>query len=131
MKFGQLIEYYMRNIFLEKLYTKCVGETVPRSFLKNQNCAFLWINSLKFYTVCFCCMSSWGLSKDIDTIWTDLNSSVNTFKRLLTVKISVKSFYSKVKEIHLVAGKQMSFFINLTHGQVKMKSSIKCICTRA
>ena len=25
MKFGQLIEYNMRNIFLEKSYTKCGG----------------------------------------------------------------------------------------------------------
>ena len=30
MKFGQLIEYNMRNIFLEKLYIKCGGETRPR-----------------------------------------------------------------------------------------------------
>ena len=30
MKFGQLIEYNMRNIFIEKLYTKCAGETIPR-----------------------------------------------------------------------------------------------------
>ena len=30
MKFGQLIEYYMRNIFLEKSYTKCGGETISR-----------------------------------------------------------------------------------------------------
>ena len=37
MKFGQLIEYNMRNIFLEKSYTKCGGETFPDPFLKNQN----------------------------------------------------------------------------------------------
>ena len=31
MKFGQLlIEYNMRNIFVEKSYTKCAGETFPR-----------------------------------------------------------------------------------------------------
>ena len=34
MKFGQLIEYNMRNIFLEKSYTKCGGETSPRLFSK-------------------------------------------------------------------------------------------------
>ena len=34
MKIGQLIECNMRNIFLEKLYTKCDGETTPRSFSK-------------------------------------------------------------------------------------------------
>ena len=32
MKFGQLIEYNMKNIFLEKSYTKCGGETSPRHF---------------------------------------------------------------------------------------------------
>ena len=35
MKFGQLIEYDMRNIFVEKLYTKCAGETIPRPLSKN------------------------------------------------------------------------------------------------
>ena len=30
IKFGQLIEYNMRNIFLEKSYTKCGGEANPR-----------------------------------------------------------------------------------------------------
>ena len=34
MKFGQFIEYNMRHIFLEKSYTKCGGETSPRSFLR-------------------------------------------------------------------------------------------------
>ena len=34
MKFGQLIEYNMRNIFVEKSYTKCAGETIPRSLSK-------------------------------------------------------------------------------------------------
>ena len=32
MKFGQLIDYKMRDIFLEKSYTKCGGETNPRPF---------------------------------------------------------------------------------------------------
>ena len=30
MKFYQLIEYNMRNIFIKKSYTKCAGETIPR-----------------------------------------------------------------------------------------------------
>ena len=34
MKFGLLIEYDMRNIFLEKPYTKYSGETIPRPFFK-------------------------------------------------------------------------------------------------
>ena len=32
MKFGQLIEYNMRNIILTKSYKKCGGETSPRPF---------------------------------------------------------------------------------------------------
>ena len=54
MKYVQLAEYIMRHIFLEKLYTKCDEEAITRPFSK----AFLWINSLKFYTVCF-----YGMSK--------------------------------------------------------------------
>ena len=34
MKFGQLTEYNMRNIFLEKSYSKCSRETIPRLFSK-------------------------------------------------------------------------------------------------
>ena len=40
MTFGQLIEFNMWNFFLEKSNTKCDGER-----------GYLWINSLKFYTV--------------------------------------------------------------------------------
>ena len=41
MKFGQLIEYNMRNIFLEKSYTKCDGEAKPRAIYENTK---LWIS---------------------------------------------------------------------------------------
>ena len=51
MKLSQLIEYDMRNIFLEKSYTKCGKETSPRPFYKNPNWASLWINSAKCYIV--------------------------------------------------------------------------------
>ena len=34
MKFGQLIEYDTRNIFIEKLFAKCGGEASPRPFYK-------------------------------------------------------------------------------------------------
>ena len=47
MKFGQLIEYNMRIIFLEKSYTKCDVKTIPRTFSK----IYFWINSLKFYDI--------------------------------------------------------------------------------
>ena len=34
IKFGKLIKYNMRNIFLEKSCKKCGEETVPRPFSK-------------------------------------------------------------------------------------------------
>ena len=37
MKFSQSIEYNIRNIFLEKSYTECGGETIPRPFSKKAN----------------------------------------------------------------------------------------------
>ena len=59
MKFVQLIEYNMGNILLEESYTKCGGDVIPRHFSKeSKNRAYLWIKSLKFYTVCLYCMPS-------------------------------------------------------------------------
>ena len=45
MKFGQ---YNMRNIFLENHSQNVVEKLFPDPYLKNQNWAYLWINSLKF-----------------------------------------------------------------------------------
>ena len=44
MKFGQLIEYSMKNFFFEKSYTKCGGET-NTTFLKHQN---FWVSKSKY-----------------------------------------------------------------------------------
>ena len=56
MKFDQLTEYNMWDI-LEKPYTKVVEKLVPDLLLKNQNSAYLLINSMTCYTVCFYWMS--------------------------------------------------------------------------
>ena len=49
--------------FLEKSYTKCGRETIPRQSSKNENSAYPWIeDNLRFYKVCFYCMASWGLT---------------------------------------------------------------------
>ena len=48
MKFGQLIECNMGNIFLEKSYTKCDEGTSPRPFPEKLNWRHIWINSLRF-----------------------------------------------------------------------------------
>ena len=67
IKLGQLKEYYVRYIFLEKSYTQTVVENLfPDSFLENWNRDYLWINILKFYTIGFCCIPSWRLSKFIE-----------------------------------------------------------------
>ena len=41
MKFGQLIEYDMRNSFLEKSYAKCGGETISRPFSKKTKIEYI------------------------------------------------------------------------------------------
>ena len=50
MEFGQLIEYNMRNIFLEKSYTKCGGKTSSRTSSKKSK-LYLWIISLYFIVI--------------------------------------------------------------------------------
>ena len=50
MNFGQLIEFNMRNIFLEKSYTKRSGETITRSFSENLDPG-PWSRTLKTWTL--------------------------------------------------------------------------------
>ena len=56
MKFGQLVEYKNAE---DKLFSD--------PFLESQTSAYLWINSLKFFTVFLNFIPSWGLSKYIET----------------------------------------------------------------
>ena len=58
MKFGQLIEYNMRNIFLGNHTQTMVEKLLPDPFLNNQNRAYRWVNILKFYVFCFNCLPS-------------------------------------------------------------------------
>ena len=67
MKFGQLIECNMRKNFLEKSYTKSLRKTSPRHFSGKLKMSISLTNALKFYTVCFYCMASLGLSKSFET----------------------------------------------------------------
>ena len=55
MKFSQLIEYNMRNIFLEQSYIKCDQETLPRPFRKKLKLSISLDE--KFYAFCFYYMS--------------------------------------------------------------------------
>ena len=58
MKFGHLIKYNMRDIILEKSYTKCDGETSPRPFF----------GKLNFIQFVFFFILNWRLSKHIETM---------------------------------------------------------------
>ena len=57
MKFGQLIGCNMRNIFLEKSYTKFDGETSPRPFSKKLKLSISLDQKSKalysFFIVCY------------------------------------------------------------------------------
>ena len=55
IKFGQLMQYNMWNIFLEKSFTECGGKSVTTPSSNKLN---FWSNILQFCTVCFCCMPS-------------------------------------------------------------------------
>ena len=57
MKFGQLIEYYLRSIFLEKSYTKWGGEISPKPCSKKSKLSL----SLDHYSVCLYVMRYWAI----------------------------------------------------------------------
>ena len=47
MKFVQLIEYKMRNIFLEKSYTECGGQTSPRTFVEKLKLSYAKLRTIE------------------------------------------------------------------------------------
>ena len=94
-----------------------VEKLVLDRFLKNQNCAYLWINSLKFYAVCFYCMSSWGLSKYIETKFqTTCFYPILTFlksKKSLELIFEKKYFSSYILLIDISNNIVLSFIVRL------------------
>ena len=66
MKFGQLIEYNFRNIFLEKSYTKCGGDTIPRLFLKKLK---LSITLYQYSKVSYILFLLFGKLRTIEIDW--------------------------------------------------------------
>ena len=121
MKFSQLIEYNnMRNIFLEKSYTKCGGETIPRPFLENQNWAYLWINSLKLFIACFYCVSSCGLLQHNETklLTTSYKAFLKNKKRAATSLPTSFSAWFLKKYIPLV----MLYYLTNSHCLVVLTS---------
>ena len=57
----------MKKIFLEKLYSKCGGETSPRHFSKKLKLAISLDQWSKVLYSLFLLYGSWGLSKYIET----------------------------------------------------------------
>ena len=57
MKFGQLREYNMNNIFLEKPYTKCGGETSSRHFSEKLKLSISLDQQSEFLFSLFYCIS--------------------------------------------------------------------------
>ena len=53
--------------FLFWLFGHVVKQLDKKDKVKNLNWAYLGVNGLKFSTVCFYCMPSWGLSKYTET----------------------------------------------------------------
>ena len=83
-----------------KNHTENVVEKLfPDAFLENQNWVYRWIYSLKFYTVCFYCLSCWRLSKYIKT------------KLQITCFYLIQSFFKKQK----VVWNQPSCLIHFPH----------------
>ena len=66
MKFGQLIEYNMRNMILENSYIKCSAETSPRHFPGKLKLSISL--DQKFYIVCFYCIPNWNILKNISKL---------------------------------------------------------------
>ena len=58
MKFGHLLEYGKRHIFLEKFYTKCGKETIPRPFTKNKKLSISFDQHFKLLYSLFYCLQS-------------------------------------------------------------------------
>ena len=66
-KFGQLIEYNMRNTFLEKPYTRYCRATIPRSFFQKIKIDHIPGSMVSILIACFHYMLSWGLLHYIET----------------------------------------------------------------
>ena len=86
MKFGQLIEYNMRNIFLEKSHTKCDRETISRPFSKTPKLSISLDQYLKVLYILF------QLFANLRTIESENSAADHLF-------LLIKSFFKKQKGV--------------------------------
>ena len=87
MKFGQLIECNMRNIFLEISYTKCGGETSTRPFFEKLKLSISLNQWPRVLYSLLLFMPSSGLSKYIE------------IKLQTTCLQLISGFFKKQKEV--------------------------------
>ena len=85
IKFGQLRENNMSNIFLEKAYTKYDGKTIARPFSKKLKLSIFRINSLNFHAVCFNCMPNCGRMNYIEIKF----QTIETKLRIIETNLSL------------------------------------------
>ena len=78
-----------RNNILKKDTKSVVEKLVPNLLIKNQNLAYLWINSLRCYKFCFYCMSKLRSTKRRSG--TSLSTSFSAY--YLKKNISLLIFY--------------------------------------
>ena len=100
MKFGPLISSNMRNIFLEIFTQNGVKKLISDSCKKIKKLAYLLINCLKCYKVCFDFKNK-KLSISLDLLFCfDLSWSANYIKTKVptTCFYLTKNFFKKQKE---------------------------------
>ena len=88
MKIAQLIEYNIKNIFLEKLYTKCGGEASLRVFYKN----------LKF-SICLDQQSEMLQSLLLLYVQVNVYQNISKLRCLPLVLTLYKAFFKKTKAV--------------------------------
>ena len=84
MKSGKLIEYDMKNIFLEKSYPKCCGEISPRPFSKESKLSIYLDQQYEFLYILF-------------LLYVQIEGHRNILK--LTCRTLAFTFFRKQKEI--------------------------------
>ena len=145
MKFGQLIECNMRILgitFQEKLYPRCGGEISARPFSVKLKYS-IWMNSLKFYTVCFYCIPNWGLSKYIETKLqtTCFYLILSIFKKwkikrglkLVSLRHFLHNFWGKIflkKKFFFYQLTKFHFLVVFTSWDIRQYVYYKCLLTR-
>ena len=86
IRFGQLIEYNMRKIYFEELYTKCGAGTSSRPS------SYLCINSLKIHIVC-----------TLLYVQVNDNQNILNIRWWVLVFISFKAFLKKTRGPEIVS----------------------------